>query len=146
MYAFPGGKGTGTGRINREVVRMGRTARGRTGRRRFRGWYKGLPFLVLPFALFFTETYLHTQRLNNDYEINAINDELLRLGKSIEALEAEKASLENLKLMEARAAQMQFVEPEPNQIETVRVERRVADDADYASLDEPVLAPVPLPQ
>jgi hypothetical protein len=98
---------------------MGRAGRGRGGRRRLRGWFKWLFFLAIPFGLLFTETYFHTRRLANDYEINAIREELTRLEASIAVYEAERAKFDNLEFWEARAGEMHFVQPEPDQIESI---------------------------
>ncbi len=91
----------------------------RKHRRRLKGWYKWLPFLLVPFGLLFTETYLRTQRLNNDYEINALGGEIEKALATIDSLKTKRAAMENLNLIDARAPELGFVEPSPNQIESV---------------------------
>lgn len=100
---------------------MVKRVRGRKPRRPLRGWIRWIPFLALPFSVLFAETYLHTQRLRNDYEINELTSEIDVLKRRIRDREAERAALENKRLIDARAVALNFVEPAPGQIEVVQV-------------------------
>lgn len=130
---------------------MGRVGRARGRRRRLRGWFKWVVFLALPFGVVFAETYLHTRRLSNDYEMNAIREELARLSASITIYKAEQAKFGNLEFWQARATELGFVPPQPDQIESVHADSGSAAevpppaDPTFASLDSQSLEPLPLP-
>jgi hypothetical protein len=115
----------------------------RNRRVRLRGWFKWVPFLLLPFSLLFTEAYLRIQRTNNDYETNRINDELERINTSIDELKTRKAAYDNLEYLDARAAELKFVKPGPNQVEIVKPAGAAPTatepnaDMDFPTLDLP---------
>lgn len=105
----------------------------RSPRRRLKGWFKWLPFLLVPFGLLFAETYLRTQRLNNDYEINALGNEIEKALATIDSLKTKRAAMESLNLIDARAPELGFVEPGANQIESVGApadSREMEDESD----------------
>ena len=90
-------------------------------RPRLRGWIRGLPFILVPFCVLFGETWLHMQRLDNDYSAAAINGELRALRHQIDRLVAEEARLEAMERINAKAPDLGLVEPGADQIQIVRI-------------------------
>ena len=90
-------------------------------RPKLRGWFWGLPFILIPFCVLFGETWLQMQRLNNDYAAAAINRELQDLRNRIDRLVAEEARLEAMERINAKAPDLGLVEPVAEQIQIVRV-------------------------
>lgn len=121
---------------------MALRGRMRNGRARLRGWFKWVPFLLLPFSLLFTEAYFRIQRTNNDYETNRINKDMDRINASIDELKTRKAAYDNLDYLDARAAELHFIKPEPNQVEILHPagappEAPSDPDLDFPTLDLP---------
>lgn len=125
---------------------MALRGRMRNRRARLRGWFKWVPFLLLPFSLLFTEAYFRIQRINNDYETNRINSELEKINSEIDELKTRKAAYDNLDYLDARAAELKFVKPGPNQVEIVQPAGAPAaaqsdPELDFPNLDLPDRTP-----
>ena len=104
------------------------------------GWVLWAPILAMPFGALFCETWLQTQIIANDYELN----ELVRAEQVAEGeigeLRTDVASLEAIGRMNAKASDLGLVEPEHHQIHIIYSDRahetRVfADRFDMARLD-----------
>ena len=88
----------------------------RTKRANLRGWWKGLPLLVMPFSMIFGEAWLRTQILNNDYEVNALNQRVRSLEARLETLRDEQVHLVRMERITEKAPDLGLVEPDPGQI------------------------------
>ncbi|MEX2016011.1 MAG: hypothetical protein WD873_05185 [Candidatus Hydrogenedentales bacterium] len=88
----------------------------RKKRASLRGWWKGLPLLVMPFSLIFGEAWLRTQILNNDYEVNALNQRIRTLEGRLKSLRDEQVHLVRMERITAEAPDLGLVEPDPGQI------------------------------
>lgn len=80
-----------------------------------RGWWRVLPFLLLPFLVFSYQAWLHTEILANQYEAN----DLIVLIREAEAanqdLSGAMQELEGIKRIDAKAPDLGLVEPNPGQ-------------------------------
>ncbi len=86
------------------------------------GWLRYIPFLVLPFSVFFAEIWFHTKQIENDYQLNRIEREVKALEEEIAAFNTELAELEGVRRMAAEAATLGLVEPRASQFHVVRVQ------------------------
>jgi len=93
---------------------------------------KAFPFLFFPFLFLFTETYLHLERLSGDYQRIRLNQQMKQLEEEIRALDALRAELEGRDRINAAAEGYGLVEPEPNQIEVLRIQHvPIARESNY---------------
>src|SRR5690606_17954471 len=81
-----------------------------------------IPFVVLPFSVLFAETWMRTEHLRMDYEINGINAAMRRLDEQMNDLRVQEASLDNLERIRAHAPSLGLVEPTRDQIRGVKIE------------------------
>jgi len=86
-------------------------------------WLKWWPHLAIPFGVLFVETFLHLGILGNDYERARINQHMKALQQEVLDLNARRAELEAMGRIQQTAVQLGLVEPEPNQVEVLVVER-----------------------
>ncbi len=86
------------------------------------GWLRYVPFLALPFSVFFAEIWFHTNQIENDYQFNGIEREVRALEEEISAFNTELAELEGVRRMAAEAASLGLVEPRASQFHLVRVQ------------------------
>lgn len=111
-----------------------------------RGWWKGLPLLVMPFSMIFGEAWLRTQILNNDYEVNALNQRIRALEGRLESLRDEQVHLVRMERITEKAPDLGLVEPDPGQIVVLvageRGKERTHDSAPREKL--PVTAAPPV--
>ena len=85
-------------------------------------WLRYLPFLLLPFSVFFTEIVFHTKQIENDYQLNSIEREVKALEEEIATFNTELADLKGVRRMAAEAASLGLVEPRVSQFHIVSVE------------------------
>lgn len=85
-------------------------------------WLRYLPFLILPFAVLFTEIWFQTKQIENDYRLNTIESAVNALEEEIAAFNTELAELGGVRRMAAEAASLGLVEPRVSQFHIVRVE------------------------
>lgn len=117
--------------------------RGGSGRRiraSLAGWSRWLPFVALPFALFFFETWLRTQQLRLDYETNRLNAAVRHLDETMNDLRVQEAGLDNIDRMQAHAPNLGLVEPTRDQIRVVTIEA-----PEYVFADQGPMALAQLP-
>lgn len=86
------------------------------------GWFRYLPFLLLPFSVFFSEVWFQTKQIENDYQLNTIEREVGALEEEIAACNTELAELEGVRRMAAEADSLGLVEPRVSQFHVVKVE------------------------
>ena len=100
------------------------TSRLKRRRRRvsLRGSLRLLPFLILPFAVLFFETWLHTQTLRNGYETTRLQQEIKATQERLNQLEDRIASLNRMEIIEATAPELGLVEPDPDKVHIIYVE------------------------
>lgn len=96
----------------------------RKGRRRrrvsLRGWWRVLPFVVLTAATFFVFTWLHAQRLHNEYRAIELAAEIDRVKDRIAGLRGERYRLGRMERISEAAPQHALVEPKPGQVKVVQ--------------------------
>jgi hypothetical protein len=94
------------------------------------------PLVALLFGPLMVETWLHLAVLQNDYELNELNRELTETDERIDALKTTIAELETLERINAQIPNLGLVEPQPEQIVTVRIspDGRFLDGAAYYNL------------
>lgn len=135
----------------------------RKGRRRrrvpLRGWWRALPFVIMAGGTFFVFTWLHAQRLHNEYRAIEIAAEIDRVKDRIAGLRGERYRLGRMERISEAAPQHALVEPRPGQVKVVQADadelRRIAAAREPAPkparptrsvvliLDAPSLAPIP---
>ena len=97
----------------------------RTRRRRrvpLRGWWRALPFVGLAGMTFFVFTWLHAQRLQNEYRAIELAAEIDRVKDRIGELRGERFRLGRMELIteKAKSRDISLVEPRPGQVKIVR--------------------------
>lgn len=85
-------------------------------------WFRYLPFLILPFSVFFAEIWVQTKHIENDYQLNTIKREVNALEEEIATFNTELADLKGVRRMAAEAASLGLVEPRVSQFHIVSVE------------------------
>ncbi|MCC6488594.1 MAG: hypothetical protein IT364_13945 [Candidatus Hydrogenedentes bacterium] len=85
------------------------------------GTIKWVPVLAIPFSAFFAETWLQLQIFRRDYEAAELSRQIKETGSRIEALEEQADELMTLERIAAQAPDLGLVQPEPSQIEIVRL-------------------------
>lgn len=95
-----------------------------TRRRRasLKGWWRWLPALMVPFTIFFFETWLRTQTIKNGYEANGLDVAINEVRDRVLTLERHEAKLERMERINSKASALGLVEPEPGSIEVIRGE------------------------
>lgn len=92
----------------------------RKGRRRrrvsLRGWWRALPFVITAGATFFVFTWLHAQRLHNEYRAIELSSEIDRVKDRIETLRGERFRLGRMERISEAAPQHALIEPKPGQV------------------------------
>ncbi|MCL4694966.1 MAG: hypothetical protein KJ060_20940 [Candidatus Hydrogenedentes bacterium] len=80
-----------------------------------------MPILLVPFSAFFFETWLQLQIFERDYEAAELSREIRETNARIEGLEERADELMTLDRISEQAPDLGLVQPEPSQIEVVRV-------------------------
>lgn len=88
----------------------------RIRRATLRGWWRNLPFLLLPMGVFMSFAYLETARLQNQYKQSDVTRYIQQLTKEIENLRANNRELTRIEVMDQQSASWQLREPDPNQM------------------------------
>ncbi len=88
-----------------------------------RGWWRALPFVGMLGGTLFVFTWLHTQRLHNEYRANELAREIRRVNDRIGDLRGERYDLGRLERMDAAAPQHELTEPRPGQVKVLNVTR-----------------------
>lgn len=84
------------------------------------GWWKGLPLLMLPFSVLFSEAWMRTQILSSHYEANELSEQIRALEARVEALHDDQVNLIRLDRIDEKAPDLGLVEPQPGQIVLLR--------------------------
>lgn len=100
---------------------MTRGTHPRPARRVLFGAVKWIPVLLVPFSAFFFETWLQLQIFERDYEAAELNRQIREINARIVGLEERADELVTLKKITEQAPDLGLVQPEPNQIEVVRI-------------------------
>jgi hypothetical protein len=95
----------------------------RRQRASLRGWWRALPFVAMIGVTLFVFTWLHTQRLQNEYRANELSREIRLVDERIGDLRGERYDLGRLQRMDAEAPEHALVEARPGQIRIVKVTR-----------------------
>ena len=81
-----------------------------------RRWWISLPLLLPPFMVLFSEAWLHTQILHNQYEVNTVTQSTRALQGRIDVLLEDHHRLVRMERIYAKAPDLGLVEPNPGQI------------------------------
>jgi hypothetical protein len=96
----------------------------RRGRRRrrvsLRGWWRVLPFVGLAGATFFVSTWLHAQRLHNEYRAIELTAEIDRVKDRIADLYGERYRLERMDRISEVAPQHALIQRKPGQVQVLQ--------------------------
>ncbi len=84
------------------------------------GWIKWTPVLAFPFSLMFFDAWLNIETRNNDYAVGRLSSQVRSLTSELEHVRVLRAQQENLGDLGAKAPNIGLVEPNPNQVVTVR--------------------------
>lgn len=84
------------------------------------GWIKWMPVLAFPFSLMFFDAWLNIETRNNDYAVGRLSGQVRSLTGELEHMRVLRAQQENLGDLGAKAPNIGLVEPNPNQVVTVR--------------------------
>lgn len=93
----------------------------RRQRETLRGWWRVVPFVLMLGATLMVFTWLHTQRLKNEYRANELAREIRRVNDRIADLRGERYHLGRLSRMDAAAPEHALVEPRPGQIRMLKI-------------------------
>ena len=86
------------------------------------GWLKWLPVLAFPFSVLLVETWLNCQMRLNDYEVAELDQRRRQLRQALETLKVEEARLAAISRIGEKAPDLNLLEPNPSQIETIYYE------------------------
>ncbi len=103
----------------------------RRQRETLRGWWRVVPFVFMVGVTLSVFTWLHTQRLKNEYRANDLAREIRRVNDRIGDLRGERYDLGRLERMDAAAPEHALVEPRPGQVRILDITR-----AELASLED----------
>ena len=84
-----------------------------------RGWWKLLPFILLPSLAVFFEAWVHTQILKDHYEASALLKELHSVRDASDLLRDRHHHLERMERIHYQAIDLGLIEPSPGQIEVI---------------------------
>ncbi len=96
------------------------------------GWWKCAPLLVLPFGMFFSEAWLQTNILRNNYKVYELTLEQRALETEIKALSDGRSRLSRIERIDSQAPQMGLIKPLPGQ-------RRILRETVVLALSNPAL-------
>jgi len=85
------------------------------------GALKWVPVLFIPFSAFFFETWLQLQIFRRDYDAYELSRQIREINARIDALEERADELMTLERITEQAPDLGLVQPQPSQIEVVRV-------------------------
>lgn len=85
-------------------------------RKKLNGWWKNLPFILLPTALFSSFAYLETSRLHLQYEKTDVIGYIQQLEKEIAVLSAQEQDITNIGDMEVQSSDHGLHPPDPKQV------------------------------
>ena len=122
---------------------MSRAAQPRPARGVLSGALKWIPVLLVPFSAFFFETWLQLQIFERDYEAAELSRQIRETSARINGLEERADELMTLERITEQAPDLGLVQPEPSQIEVVRVVPSSEFRADEAFYE---IARLPAPQ
>ncbi|PCJ60075.1 MAG: hypothetical protein COA73_08580 [Candidatus Hydrogenedentota bacterium] len=80
-----------------------------------RGWWKPLPFLLLPFCTLFLFAALEGRRLQTEYDIIKLITQIRAINIDIAHLKDERRELNRIELMDEQAPSLDLIEPNPEQ-------------------------------
>lgn len=100
---------------------MSRNVQARPARGVLSGTLKWIPVLLIPFSAFFFETWLQLSIFRRDYEAYELSRQIRETNARIEALEERADELMTLDRITEQAPDLGLVQPQPSQIEVVRV-------------------------
>ncbi len=113
---------------------MRKQGTGRFRRATLTGWSAWLPFVVVPFVVMFSETWLRTEQLKQDYETSRITAAMRRIDEQMNDLRVHEAGLDNMDRMQANAPHLGLVEPTRDQIQVVNLESPDMDVRDESPI------------
>lgn len=108
-----------------------------TRRATLRGWWKFLPFIVLPASTIFVEAWLNTQILKNQYTGNGLLAELREVRIEANLLRDRKHHLERMERIHAEASDLGLIQPSPGQFEVI-----VSEETDVEAYASDEIAPL----
>lgn len=79
------------------------------------GWWKCAPLLALPFGILFSEAWLQTNILRNNYRIHELTLEQRALEVEIKELSDGRNRLSRIERIDAQAPRLGLVKPLPGQ-------------------------------
>lgn len=80
------------------------------------GWWKGLPFVLVPFTIVFSEAWFRTGILENYFEIGQHTERMRAVQERVQELRVEESSLRRLSRIDSAAPDLGLVPPEPGQV------------------------------
>jgi len=85
-------------------------------------WVKYLPFIAVPFAVLFCETWWRTTLLGNEYLERSFQLQDRDLRRAIENLRAEEAELVPMERIDREAPVLGLVRAKPGQVKVIRAD------------------------
>lgn len=95
--------------------------RRRKRRATLKGWWRGLPLILLGFGLYFSFTWLETQRLRNEYRANELTREIRRVKVDIEKLHVQRQHLNRMDRLDEKAPELNLKVARPDQKVVIQV-------------------------
>ena len=106
----------------------------RTPRATLKGWWKYLPFVLVPFGVVFSEAWLRTEILEGNFRLGEMTEKKREVQEEIRALRVEESELRRLSRIDSAAPDLGLVAPAPGQVIVIEL------DTDWVE-DEPVFEP-----
>src|SRR5690606_13227934 len=87
----------------------------RIRRASLRGWWRGLPLVLPPFAVLFAFAWFEVKRLDNEFMAGALADKIQPVNERNEHLEQEINELSTVDRLSAKASVLDLHKPSPGQ-------------------------------
>lgn len=104
--------------------------RGTKRRATLAGWWRGVPFVIVPFAVLFSEAWFRTGILTNHYRLNELTVEMRDVQARIQELRVEESHLTRLSRIDSAAPDLGLIPPSPGQVVVIELRPGWRDDVD----------------
>lgn len=86
------------------------------------GWWKYLPFVLLPFAVVFSEAWLRTGILESHFKLGELTERQRQVQEKMRALRVEESELRRLSRINSAAPDLGLVAPAPGQVVIIELD------------------------
>lgn len=103
-------------------------AKQRVARVTLSGWWKYLPFVLVPFGVVFSEAWLRTEILESHFRIGELTEKNREVQEVMRALRVEESELRRLSRIDLAAPDLGLIAPAPGQVIVIELDENWEDD------------------